>query len=75
MIPRLANKPVPSLNLIVFAPPVESPKNLPLWKISKLPVVLFTLAVTFVTLDPIAVATSDNAVPVSYTHLTLPTKA
>ena len=24
---------------------------------------LFTLAVTFVTLDPIAVATSDNAVP------------
>ena len=64
VIPRSA-KPVPELasNLIVLAPPVESPRNLPLWKISRSPVVLFTLAVTLVTLEPIAVATSDNAVP------------
>ena len=63
VIPRLASKPVPSLNLIVPVPPVESPSALPLWKISRLPVTLFTLAVTLVTFVPIAVATFDNAVP------------
>ena len=64
VIPKSA-KPVPvfASNLIVLAPAVESPSALPLWKISKLPVTAFTDAVTFVTLDPIADATSDNAVP------------
>ena len=64
MIPRSDKAvPVTASILIVLAPAVESPSALPLWKISKFPVVLFTLAVTLVTLDPIAVATSDNAVP------------
>ena len=46
-----------------MAPSDESPTALPLWKISRLPVVELTLALTLVTLDPTAVATSDNAVP------------
>ena len=63
VIPNSANNPFPSSNLIVLAPPVESPSALPLWNISRLPVVLLIAEVTLVTLDPIAVLTSDNAVP------------
>ena len=63
MIPKDASTPVPSSNLIVPAPPVESPSALPLWKISRLPVVLFTLAVTLVTFDPITDATFESVVP------------
>ena len=65
VIPKSANSvPLPSSNLIVLKPAVESPKPKPLWKISKFPVVLFTLALTPGTLALVnAVATSDNAVP------------
>ena len=63
VIPNSANTPLPSSNLIVLEPAVLSPVNRPLWNISRLPVVAFTLAVTFTTFVPIAVATSDNAVP------------
>ena len=39
VIPNEANTPVPSSNLIVLYPAVESPNPKPLWNISKFPVV------------------------------------
>ena len=62
------NVPLPSSSLIVLKPAVLSPNARPLWNISKLPVVLFTDALTPGTFAlENAVATSDKAVPAACT--------
>ena len=64
VIPNEASTPVPSSTSTVLLPADESPNAPPLWKISRLPVIVFTLDVIPGTLALfIAVLTSDNAVP------------